>query len=268
MGLTQDHKLDWAFLRPQEPVKFTEGTGKVMNTVPPERLELARGASTTSSRRSPWARSTRKSSGVAGGNRHREGQTLRSRRADEEDPDQGPRAAIGNAAARTLNFRWRPCNSVLLTSQDWAPVQPAVSRRLQHGDAAAAGQRGRRHHPLSAHGRAHAERTDRDVLLRHLYDTGDDHAADGYRLAVFHPDFSIPRANILSAKTYKVTLRPNIPAGKFWSFTVYDNQTRSMLDTPQRYPRARRPGAVRRPPQAPVPTARRPCISARPSPTA
>jgi hypothetical protein len=40
------------------------------------------------------------------------------------------------------------------------------------------------------------------------------------------------------AKTYKVTLPPNIPAGKFWSFTVYDNQSRSMLDTPQRYPRA------------------------------
>ncbi len=40
------------------------------------------------------------------------------------------------------------------------------------------------------------------------------------------------------AKTYKVTLPPNIPAGKFWSFTLYDNQSRSMLDTPQRYPRA------------------------------
>ena len=40
------------------------------------------------------------------------------------------------------------------------------------------------------------------------------------------------------SKTYKVTLPPNIPAGKFWSFTVYDTQTRSMLDTPQRYPRA------------------------------
>ena len=40
------------------------------------------------------------------------------------------------------------------------------------------------------------------------------------------------------AKTYKVTLPPNIPAAKFWSFTLYDNQTRSMLDTPQHYPRA------------------------------
>lgn len=30
-----DHKLDWAFLRPEEPAKFIEGTGKVMSTIPP-----------------------------------------------------------------------------------------------------------------------------------------------------------------------------------------------------------------------------------------
>ena len=42
-------------------------------------------------------------------------------------------------------------------------------------------------------------------------------------------------------KTYKVTLPPNIPAAAFWSFTVYDNQSRSMLDTPQRYPARRQP---------------------------
>ena len=30
-----DHQIDWGFLRPQEPVKFTEGSGKVMNTIPP-----------------------------------------------------------------------------------------------------------------------------------------------------------------------------------------------------------------------------------------
>ena len=40
------------------------------------------------------------------------------------------------------------------------------------------------------------------------------------------------------AKTYKATLPKDIPEANFWSFTVYDNQTRSMLDTPQRYPRA------------------------------
>ena len=35
LARTPDHKLDWAFLRPEEPAKFIEGTGKVMNTVPP-----------------------------------------------------------------------------------------------------------------------------------------------------------------------------------------------------------------------------------------
>ena len=40
------------------------------------------------------------------------------------------------------------------------------------------------------------------------------------------------------AKTYKVTLPKDIPARAFWSFTLYDNQTRSMLQTPQNYPRA------------------------------
>ena len=40
------------------------------------------------------------------------------------------------------------------------------------------------------------------------------------------------------AKTYKVTLPKDIPEADFWSVTLYDNQSRSMLDTPQRYPRA------------------------------
>jgi hypothetical protein len=39
-------------------------------------------------------------------------------------------------------------------------------------------------------------------------------------------------------KTYKVTLPRDIPAAAFWSLTLYDNQTRSMLQTPQKYPRA------------------------------
>jgi hypothetical protein len=40
------------------------------------------------------------------------------------------------------------------------------------------------------------------------------------------------------SKTYKCTLPKGIPEANFWSLTLYDNMTRSMLDTPQRYPRA------------------------------
>ena len=35
LARTPDHELNWSFLRPEEPAKFTEGTGKVINTIPP-----------------------------------------------------------------------------------------------------------------------------------------------------------------------------------------------------------------------------------------
>ena len=41
-----------------------------------------------------------------------------------------------------------------------------------------------------------------------------------------------------SAKTYRLRLPKDIPAARFWSLNLYDNQTRSLLQTPQRYPRA------------------------------
>jgi hypothetical protein len=37
-------------------------------------------------------------------------------------------------------------------------------------------------------------------------------------------------------KTYKIHLPPGIPAKDFWSFVVYDNQTRSMLQTDEQFP--------------------------------
>ena len=37
-------------------------------------------------------------------------------------------------------------------------------------------------------------------------------------------------------KTYKVHVPADVPAKKFWSFTIYDNQTRSMLQTDAQFP--------------------------------
>lgn len=47
-------------------------------------------------------------------------------------------------------------------------------------------------------------------------------------------------------KTYKVHVPPNVPAKDFWSFTLYDNQTRSMLQTDERFPGIdnNRPGMI------------------------
>jgi hypothetical protein len=38
------------------------------------------------------------------------------------------------------------------------------------------------------------------------------------------------------SKSYKLHLPPNIPAKSFWSITLYDSQTRSMLQTDQQFP--------------------------------
>lgn len=45
---------------------------------------------------------------------------------------------------------------------------------------------------------------------------------------------------------YTVSLPPGIPAARFWSLTAWDNQTRSMLDTPQRFSKVGSQGYPRR----------------------
>ena len=68
-------------------------------------------------------------------------------------------------------------------------------------------------------------------------------------------------------KTYKATLPPKIPAARFWSFTVYDNQSRSMLDTRSAI-HARGARVIRHPPPRQTRTGRQRFTLARHSPPA
>ena len=63
------------------------------------------------------------------------------------------------------------------------------------------------------------------------------------------------------ARSYRVTLPADIPAARFWSLTAYDTETRSMLPTPQRFPRAAA-SPTRLPRRRRTPTAPRPSRSA------
>ncbi|MGB5749595.1 MAG: DUF1214 domain-containing protein, partial [Desulfobacterales bacterium] len=42
--------------------------------------------------------------------------------------------------------------------------------------------------------------------------------------------------NLDGSKTYRIHIPPKIPAKRFWDITVYDNQTRSLLQTDNPYP--------------------------------
>ena len=235
LARTPDHKLDWAFLRPEEPVKFTEGTGKVMNTVPPSDFSYFEMLNDLVQKEpvgalDPEIMGSLAAIGIVKGKPFNPDARMKKILTDA--------AAIGTAAARTLNWKWRPSDGGLLLPE-LGLVQPALPRRLQLGDAAAGSQRRRRHHPQSADRRAHAERADGHVLRA----TPSSRPAMIMRLTDIGSQYLVAFVDSKGeyfdgSKTYKVTLPPNIPAGKFWSFTVYDNQTRSMLDTPQRYPRA------------------------------
>ena len=56
----------------------------------------------------------------------------------------------------------------------------------------------------------------------------------GSQYVMAFKDSSCPRLD--GGKTYRLHLPPGIPVKTFWSLVVYDNQTRSMLQTDQQFP--------------------------------
>ncbi len=124
--------------------------------------------------------------------------------------------AVANATARAIVFASRNEATKFYPDRQWFSVFAGVSHEFAHG----------------------AERVLDARTLFHYYATGVTPA-----MAVAKPGtgsaYAIAARDsqgryLDGGKTYRITLPAPIPAGNFWSFTVYDGQTRSMLETDQK----------------------------------
>jgi Protein of unknown function (DUF1214) len=74
------------------------------------------------------------------------------------------------------------------------------------------------------------------LLLRHRRYSGDGGGNSRSWVAVCCGVCRFRGKPLDGSKTYRIHLPPNIPAKNFWSFVIYDNQTRSMLQTDEQFP--------------------------------
>ena len=128
-------------------------------------------------------------------------------------------AAVGNATARTLVFKYPDQDAYYYPDSAW--FQGFVGGNYQFQS-----QPGVSNTDAMVHFLYYATGVTPAMALK-LIDKGSQYAIAAVDSKGRQLDGS---------KTYKVQLPPNVPAKDFWSFVVYDNQTRSMLQTDQRYP--------------------------------
>lgn len=128
-------------------------------------------------------------------------------------------AAVGNATARALVFKYPDKNVAYYPGSAW--VQGFVG-----GDYKFQSQPG-------------ADNT--DAMVHFLYYATGITPAMALELVGKGSQYAIAFTDsqgkpLDGSKMYKLHMPPNIPAKDFWSFVVYDNQTRSMLQTDQQFP--------------------------------
>jgi hypothetical protein len=228
-----DGKVRLAGNPPVPPTKFVEGSGKSFNTIPPNDLtyfemvnELVQMEPATSF--DPELLGQLAAIGIVKGKPFKPDARMKKILTDA--------AAVGNAAGRVLNWRsaeypgwayypdsmwanmlWQGGYNFetpppMVTKEGIKPFPPTGARTLDSRTAF-----------------YWAYTMDSPGMIMRLTNVGSQYLM-GFTDADKNP--------FDGGKTYRVTLPPKIPAAKFWSFTVYDNQSRSMLQTPQRYPRA------------------------------
>jgi hypothetical protein len=128
-------------------------------------------------------------------------------------------AAVGDATARALAYETRIKDCYFYPNSAWLTPFPGGSYKFEDNGGAV---------NLSA------------KAMFFFYATGvtpamtEKMVGEGSQYAAAFVD---AKGNPLDgSKTYSIHMPPNIPAKNFWSFTLYDNQTRSMLQTDQQSP--------------------------------
>ncbi len=217
-----------------KPVKFIEGSGLAFNTIPPSDhtyFDLLNEFVQAEEEGAfdPEIMGALAAIGLVKGQPFEPDECMRGILTDA--------ATVGNATGRTLNFAYRGTgeedfayypgsswyNMLFMGGFSFDTPPPAVTSE------------GIKPNPQVGHRRLAAR-----FSFFHwatgitpamcMYITG---VGSQYLLSVLDAD----KNPFDGAKTYKCTLPPNIPQANFWSVTVYDNQTRSMLQTPQRWPK-------------------------------
>jgi hypothetical protein len=127
-------------------------------------------------------------------------------------------AAVGDATARTITYRTRIKDAYFYPNSAWMTAFIGGSYTFEHNGV-----------------------LDQDAKsMFFFYATGITPAMTEKmvgRGSQYAAAFVDAKGNPLDgSKTYKPHMPPNIPAKDFWSFTLYDNQTRSMLQTDQQFP--------------------------------
>jgi hypothetical protein len=229
-----DGKLDWAFLRPQAPATFVEGSGKVMNTIPPNDVsyfeminELVQ--QEPADAMDPEIMGSLAAIGIVKGKPFKPDARMQKILTEA--------AAIGTATGRTLLWHARESeefayyagsawiNSLFVGGYEFETPPPQVSPEGVIKPYPPTGAR-----TLNARTAFFFYATGiTPAMVMRLTDIGSQYLAAFVDSKGEYFD---------GGKTYKMTLPPNIPAAKFWSLTLYDNETRSMLQTAQHYPRA------------------------------
>ena len=196
---------------------FVEGSGKAFNTIPPSDFgffelmnELVQDE--------PAGSTEHRADGPAGRDRDRQGQAVRARRADAAHPRGRGRRRQRDLAGAVLRPASVRRSSRTTTDSAWFNM--LLGRRLHVRDAAAARHRGR-DQAVPSDRRPEAALPD-VVLLR-------GHRGHARRCACGSPGSGrstswpsrTPTGTASTArKTYQVTLPPDIPAARFWSFTA------------------------------------------------